>query len=63
MEEMGIAPKGREIIAGKIQVLDKTKYNLIESLKADLATLQRQLRDMSSSNVADPSQEAPPPHY
>lgn len=39
------------------------QHSLIESLKADLATLQRQLRDMSSSNIADPSQEAPPPHY
>ena len=39
------------------------QHQLIESLKAELAQLQRQLRDMGSSNVVDASQEPPPPHY
>ena len=39
------------------------QHQLIESLKAELALLQRQLRDMDSSNVVDSSQEPPPPHY
>ena len=40
-----------------------TQHKLIESLRADLKTLQRQLRDIGSSNIADASQEPPPPHY
>ena len=39
------------------------QYKLIESLSAELRLLQKQLRDTGSSNVADASQEAPPPHY
>lgn len=39
------------------------QHQLIESLKAEVALLQRQLRDMGSSNVVDASQEPPPPHY
>jgi len=39
------------------------QHQLIESLKSELALLQRQLRDMGSSNVVDASQEPPPPHY
>ncbi len=39
------------------------QHQLIESLRAELALLQRQLRDMGSGNVADISQEPPPPHY
>ncbi len=39
------------------------QHQLIESLRAELALLQRQLRDIGSSNVADVSQEPPPPHY
>ena len=39
------------------------QHQLIESLKAELAQLQRQLRDMGSSNVVDASQEPLPPHY
>jgi SlyX protein len=39
------------------------QHQLIESLRAELATLQRQLIDMGTSNVGDVSQEPPPPHY
>jgi len=39
------------------------QHQLIESLKSELALLQRQLRDIGSSNVVDASQEPPPPHY
>jgi SlyX protein len=39
------------------------QHQLIESLRAELALLQRQLRDIGSSNIADASQEPPPPHY
>ena len=39
------------------------QHRLIESLRAELDILQRQLRDMSTSNVGDVSQEPPPPHY
>ena len=39
------------------------QHKLIESLSAELRVLQKQLRDMGSSNVADASQETPPPHY
>ena len=39
------------------------QHQLIETLKAELSLLQRQLRDMGSSNVVDASQEPPPPHY
>ena len=39
------------------------QYQLIESLRAELGLLQRQLKDLGSSNVVDASQEPPPPHY
>ena len=39
------------------------QHGLIESLKADVARLKRQFQDISASNVADISQETPPPHY
>jgi len=39
------------------------QHQLIESLKAELTMLQRQLRDMGAGNGADVSQEPPPPHY
>jgi SlyX protein len=39
------------------------QHQLIESLKAELALLQRELRDIGTSNVGDISQEPPPPHY
>ena len=39
------------------------QHDLIEKLKAELSILQRQLRDIGSSNIADSSQEQPPPHY
>ena len=39
------------------------QHKLIELLKTELVTLQRQLRDIGSSSVADVFQEPPPPHY
>lgn len=39
------------------------QHSQLESLIADIQILQRQLRDMSESNIADQSQETPPPHY
>lgn len=39
------------------------QHSQIESLLADIALLQKQMRDMSVSNIADQSQETPPPHY
>lgn len=39
------------------------QHSQIESLISDIAILQKQLRDMSESNIADQSQETPPPHY
>jgi SlyX protein len=39
------------------------QHQLIGSLRAELELLQRQLRDLGSSNVVDASQEPPPPHY
>lgn len=39
------------------------QHKQLESIMADLALLQKQLRDMRDSNIADPSQETPPPHY
>ena len=44
------------------QVLLK-QYQLIETLRHDLKILQRQLREVRASNVADLSEETPPPHY
>lgn len=39
------------------------QQNTLEALRADMAALQRQLRDMAPSNIADISEETPPPHY
>lgn len=39
------------------------QHSQLESLIADIEILQKQLRDMSESNIADQSQETPPPHY
>ena len=39
------------------------QHSQLESLIADIQILQKQLRDMSESNIADQSQETPPPHY
>ena len=39
------------------------QHGMIESLKAELSRLQRQLQDVSASNIADLSEETPPPHY
>lgn len=44
------------------QVLLK-QHQLIETLRHDLKILQRQLREVRASNVADQSEETPPPHY
>ena len=40
-----------------------TQHKLIENLRDELAHLQRQLRDMSASNIASVADETPPPHY
>lgn len=39
------------------------QQSTLEALRADMAALQRQLRDMTPSNIADISEETPPPHY
>lgn len=39
------------------------QHSQLVSLIADIEILQKQLRDMSESNIADQSQETPPPHY
>jgi len=39
------------------------QHNQIESLIADLSMLRKQLRDISEDNIADQSNETPPPHY
>jgi SlyX protein len=39
------------------------QHQLIESLRAELALVQRQMSDMGSSDIVDASQEPPPPHY
>ena len=39
------------------------QHKLIESLRDELAHLQRQLRDMNASNIANAADETPPPHY
>lgn len=39
------------------------QHNMLEAIKADLALLQKQFRELNASNIADPSQETPPPHY
>ncbi|WP_455199209.1 SlyX family protein [Kaarinaea lacus] len=39
------------------------QHRQIESLIADFALLQKQLRDMSENLIADQSLETPPPHY
>lgn len=39
------------------------QHRLIEKLQGELAVLQRQLRDINSSNIAHAADETPPPHY
>jgi SlyX protein len=39
------------------------QHNMLEALKDDVVSLKRQIREMNSSNIADLSQETPPPHY
>lgn len=39
------------------------QHKLIQKLRDELNHQQRQLRDMNSSNIADASDETPPPHY
>jgi len=39
------------------------QHKLIQALREELAHLQRQLRDMNASNIADAADETPPPHY
>ena len=40
-----------------------TQQRVIETLRNELSTLQRQLRDLTSSNIASATEETPPPHY
>lgn len=39
------------------------QHKLIQQLGEELAHLQRQLRDMNASNIANAADETPPPHY
>lgn len=39
------------------------QHQLIQKLQAELLHLQRQLRGMNTSNIADAAEETPPPHY
>jgi SlyX protein len=39
------------------------QHKLIENLRDEMAHLQRQLRDMNASNIANAADETPPPHY
>ena len=36
---------------------------LLESMRNDLTTLQRQIREITPSQIATLSEESPPPHY
>jgi len=38
------------------------QYSLIEELRGEMATLQRQLQDMGTGITANPAEETPP-HY
>lgn len=39
------------------------QHGMLESLHGDVAALQRQLRDMTPSDIASSAEETPPPHY
>jgi SlyX protein len=39
------------------------QQRLIDQLRKQVETLQRQMRDMSSAGIASPWEEPPPPHY
>jgi len=39
------------------------QHRLIQTLREEMAFLHRQLRGMSSNNIADAADETPPPHY
>lgn len=39
------------------------QHRLIQQLRTELAHLQRQLRDLNASHIADAADETPPPHY
>lgn len=39
------------------------QQRLIDQLRGEIAALKRQLRDLSSSPIAAPWEETPPPHY
>jgi len=36
---------------------------LIDTLRKEVETLKRQLRDMTPADIAAPWEETPPPHY
>lgn len=39
------------------------QQGIIQSLRNDLNALQRQLREITPSNIASAAEETPPPHY
>ena len=39
------------------------QQRMMESLRSDVTALQRQLRDITASNIASAAEESPPPHY
>ncbi|MEJ2553446.1 MAG: SlyX family protein [Gammaproteobacteria bacterium] len=39
------------------------QQRLIDQLRGEVTALRRQLRDLSPSPIAAPSEETPPPHY
>ena len=53
----------QEAAIEEMNVVLLKQHQLIESLRAELGLLQRQLKDIGSSNIVDASQEPPPPHY
>ena len=53
----------QEAAIEEINLVLLKQHNQIESLISDLTMLRKQLSDMSDNNIADQSQETPPPHY
>ena len=39
------------------------QQGMIDRLRKQVEALQRQLRDMTPANIAEPWEETPPPHY
>jgi SlyX protein len=53
----------QEASLNEINLALHKQHNMLESLKEDIASLKKQIRDMNTGYIADPSQETPPPHY